>query len=50
MVRPLDSIEPNGKNQSLYAEEYVIYKETFEALLKSGIFEKIAGFQRKHWG
>ena len=50
MVHPLDSIEPNGKNQSLYAEEYVIYKETFEALLKSGIFEKIAGFQRKHWG
>jgi xylulokinase len=50
MVKPLDTVEPNGRNRELYAEEYGVYKDVYETLMKNGIYEKLAGFQKKYWG
>ncbi len=47
MVHRKDSIEPNEKNHKLYKEEYLIFKNGFEALSKNNIYKEIADFQKK---
>jgi xylulokinase len=50
MVHPLDKIVPENKNQDLYREEYELFSDTYEVLMKNNIYERIAGFQKKYWG
>lgn len=50
MVHPLDTIEPDMKNNELYEEGFEIYRDAFLTLMNGGIYERLARFQKKHWG
>jgi xylulokinase len=50
MVHPSDKIDPDKKNNKLYEEQFQIFRDTFHALLNSGVYEKLASFQKKNWG
>lgn len=50
MVHPLDKIEPDQRTQRLYAEELEVYTHAFTVLKDNGVYERIAAFQKKHWG
>lgn len=50
MVRPLDKIEPNEGRRELYSEEFELFRYTFGVLKDGGVYERLAAFQKKHWG
>ncbi len=50
MVHSSGHLEPNSGRSTLYAEQYAIFTETVKMMIESGLFEKVARFQSKHWG
>ncbi|OHD73942.1 MAG: hypothetical protein A2V99_04315 [Spirochaetes bacterium RBG_16_67_19] len=50
MVFPLDKIQPDEGRRQLYGEQFELYQQAFLALKDNGVYERIAGFQKKHWG
>jgi hypothetical protein len=47
---PFDKIDPGRNNSETYGEQFEIYLDGFCALRDSGVYEKLAAFQKKHWG
>jgi len=50
MVRPAGYLYPDSEREALYAEQYAIFAETVELMIDSGLYEKVARFQNRHWG
>ena len=50
MVHPFDKIDPDHGNNELYSEQFEIYRDAFYTLKESGMYERLAAFQKKHWG
>ncbi|MCF8035173.1 MAG: hypothetical protein K9K66_04215 [Desulfarculaceae bacterium] len=50
MVHPSGHLDPDPERADLYAEQYAIFAETVEVMMNSGLYEKVARFQSKHWG
>jgi xylulokinase len=50
MVRPTGHLDPDPGRAALYAEQYAIFAETVELMIHSGLYEKVAHFQSRHWG
>ena len=49
MVHPLDKVVPDNGTKELYSEEFELFRYTYEVLKDNGVYERIAGFQKKHW-
>ncbi|MCB2188976.1 MAG: xylulose kinase [Deltaproteobacteria bacterium] len=50
MVHPSGHLEPDPGRAELYAESYAIFSEAVDLLINSGLYEKVAAFQSRHWG
>ncbi|MDI9567740.1 MAG: FGGY family carbohydrate kinase [bacterium] len=50
MVQVVGYLEPNMKNHALYTDLYGLFKDTFQTLAGSGIYDKVVAIQDKYWG
>lgn len=50
MVHPTSHLDPDPGRAALYAEQYEIFAEAVRLLIRSGLYEKVARFQGRHWG
>lgn len=50
MVHPTSHLDPDPSMTALHAEQYEIFQEAVGQMINSGLYEKVASFQSRHWG
>ncbi len=50
MVHPSAHLEPDPSRAAFHAEQYEIFIEAVRLMIGTGLYEKVARFQSRHWG
>jgi len=50
MVHPRDQVEPQAANRAVYDDMFAVFQDTFHALNKAGVYNKLAAAKQRHWG